>query len=997
MNVTRNSTSSLIATTRRGLSRTLGGLLIGIAFAAAAATVEYTYDANGRLVGVYAPSGDAAQYVYDPAGNITQINRFSAASLAVIEFTPTTGPVGAAVSIYGTGFSTTPASNAVTFNGTAATVLTATANKLTTTVPVGATTGPIAVTVGAGTATSTANFVVAGSASGPTITSFSPASGVPTTTVTITGTGFDTTAALNDVTFNSPSGTATAATSTSITTSVPAYASSGKIKVRTKNGTATSSTDFLVPFGTFAASDIVGSTRAVIDGATATFSSPNTTKVSFVLFDGTQGRPVGVGITATTPSNGCANYSVRRPDNVELLASTQVCGSGSIDVPTLPLTGTYTLAVVSGTAASISGTITLSSESTGALGAEGTVASYTTARAGQNGRYTVSGTTGQKMAVYLSGLPSAIQPTRIDLIQPNGWVLASATSSGASAYIQIQTLPETGTYTVFVTPTGAGTGSWNIQYGQPDLQVQSFSVGTIVAAQNGSYSIPITAVVKNNGTVGAKNLLWYDELYISTDGTLDTSDAKIGASNSNQDLAAGATYTTSYTGTTSTTIAPGSYTLFFKTDGWDVGGMYSAAGNLLVESSETNNVASSAVTLPGRPDLVISNLSVGTITVNKDGSYAIPATFTVTNNGASAALPWWYDFTYLSTDASLTTADTQLGNVARGTSLAPTASYSVTVNGTTSTTVTPGSYTLFAKTDGYNSGSNYSAFSSVAEADETNNVLSTTITLPGRPDLTVSNISVGSVTVNQNGSYNIPVSYTVTNSGQSTAKQSWYDFIYLSTDGVLDTSDLNLGNTSRIADLAPGASYGVSITGVTPTTTSPGNYTIFAKTDGYNSGSFYSATSLLAEADETNNTITAAVTLPTRPDLTVTNLSIGTITVNVDGSYSIPITATVQNIGVSTAKASWWDECFLSTDATLDTTDLYLARAQRSTDVAPSGQYTVSMTCQTATTTTAGNYTLFFKADGSDSSGKYSAASAVTEDSESNNTASQSITLPTKP
>jgi large repetitive protein len=97
--------------------------------------VEYAYDENGRLTIVYAPSGDAAQYVYDPAGNITAINRFTAGTINAIDFQPKSGPAGTQVTIYGTGFSTTPSQNSVSFNGTAATVSSSAANKLIVTVP----------------------------------------------------------------------------------------------------------------------------------------------------------------------------------------------------------------------------------------------------------------------------------------------------------------------------------------------------------------------------------------------------------------------------------------------------------------------------------------------------------------------------------------------------------------------------------------------------------------------------------------------------------------------------------------------------------------------------------------------------------------------------------------------------------------------------------------------------------------------------------------------
>ncbi|MFN5430799.1 MAG: FG-GAP-like repeat-containing protein [Cyclobacteriaceae bacterium] len=62
-------------------------------------------------------------------------------------FTPTSGPVGTAVTITGTGFNSTPANNIVYFGAMRATVTAATATQLTVTVPTGATYQPITVLV----------------------------------------------------------------------------------------------------------------------------------------------------------------------------------------------------------------------------------------------------------------------------------------------------------------------------------------------------------------------------------------------------------------------------------------------------------------------------------------------------------------------------------------------------------------------------------------------------------------------------------------------------------------------------------------------------------------------------------------------------------------------------------------------------------------------------------------------------------------------------------
>ncbi|HEY8898612.1 MAG TPA: IPT/TIG domain-containing protein [Niastella sp.] len=78
----------------------------------------------------------------------------------------------------------------------------------------------------------------------PTISSFSPVSGPPGTVMTITGTGFNTTAASNIVFFGPVKGTVTAATATSLTVIVPANAGYQPFTVTANNLTAFSAKPF---------------------------------------------------------------------------------------------------------------------------------------------------------------------------------------------------------------------------------------------------------------------------------------------------------------------------------------------------------------------------------------------------------------------------------------------------------------------------------------------------------------------------------------------------------------------------------------------------------------------------------------------------------------------------------------------------------------------------------------------------------------------------------
>ncbi len=122
--------------------------------------VTYGYDPLGRLVGVINPSGNTAIYNYDAVGNLLSISTQSSASLSIISFAPAGGTFGTTVTIYGTGFNTTPSLNTVKFNGLAGTVNAATSTQLIVTVPIGATTGTISVTTSAGTVTSVSSFTV---------------------------------------------------------------------------------------------------------------------------------------------------------------------------------------------------------------------------------------------------------------------------------------------------------------------------------------------------------------------------------------------------------------------------------------------------------------------------------------------------------------------------------------------------------------------------------------------------------------------------------------------------------------------------------------------------------------------------------------------------------------------------------------------------------------------------------------------------------------------
>jgi RHS repeat-associated protein len=81
----------------------------------------------------------------------------------------------------------------------------------------------------------------------PVLLGFTPPSGYPGANVTITGNHFDTDADGNLVSFGVVPAPSVAATSTTVSTVVPAGAVTARLSVTTAGGTATSATDFVVP------------------------------------------------------------------------------------------------------------------------------------------------------------------------------------------------------------------------------------------------------------------------------------------------------------------------------------------------------------------------------------------------------------------------------------------------------------------------------------------------------------------------------------------------------------------------------------------------------------------------------------------------------------------------------------------------------------------------------------------------------------------------------
>lgn len=420
--------------------------------------IRYVYDNVGRLVGVIDPAADTVVYSYDAVGNLLSIARFASSTVSVIAFSPGSGPVGTTVTIEGTGFSATPSQNTVTFNGTAATVTASTATQLTTTVPSGATTGTIAVTSPSGSATSATSFTVTANPA-PTITGFSPTIGVAGDSVTITGTNYETTPANNKVRFNISRpihGRVASASSTALSVLVPSAGTSGRLSVTTPGGTATTTDDFFIPPAGYTAASVVFTGRIAVGGSSVAVAIPTANKIALVVFDAVAGQRLSLGLSSMTLSS---NVYVYKPDGTTLTSFNVPFPASAIDMLPVPVTGTYTVAVVPNGTATGNVTLTLSQEVTGTLSVGGTALTVSIPRAGQRARITFTGTAGQRLDLGLTGttLSSAVA----SVLKPDGTAHGSSQTfgTGDNALDTLPALPVSGTYAILIDPNNANTGN----------------------------------------------------------------------------------------------------------------------------------------------------------------------------------------------------------------------------------------------------------------------------------------------------------------------------------------------------------------------------------------------------------------------------------------------------------------------------------------------------------------------------------------------------------
>ncbi|CAB4945700.1 MAG: hypothetical protein F2842_05720 [Actinobacteria bacterium] len=321
------------------------------------AAASFTIVSDAKITAV-TPAGVASGVltVTNPAGTVTvpgSFNRFTAAP-TITGFSPALGPVGTTVTVTGTDFLTV---TGITFNGVSAGRSVLSDTTLSTSVPLGATTGLIRVIGTGGTATSATSFVVG---TVPTVSATSPTRGPAAggSVVTLTGTGF-----INGATVRFGTNSATNVvvnSATSITATAPAGAA-GIVNVTVTTAVGTSAAAAGNQFSYVAAPTVTflsPTSGPAAGGTSVIITGTNFTGATTVNFGANAATNVVVNsatqITATAPAGvaGASTVAVTTPGGT----STNVVSFTYIAAPTVTLLSPISGPLAAGTVVTIAGT-----------------------------------------------------------------------------------------------------------------------------------------------------------------------------------------------------------------------------------------------------------------------------------------------------------------------------------------------------------------------------------------------------------------------------------------------------------------------------------------------------------------------------------------------------------------------------------------------------------------------------------------------------------------
>lgn len=416
--------------------------------------------------------------------------------------------------------------------------------------------------------------------------------------------------------------------------------------------------------------------------------------------------------------------------------------------------------------------------------------------------------------------------------------------------------------------------------------------------------VNVSWTTTNHGT-GMSPTQWVDRILLtSTDGLGSTELGRITQTGS---IASGQSVERN-TNVNLPAFMQGQYVISIQTD-------YNRVITECGEGEDNNTASSDPFSVANNlPDLVADTVSAPGVPITAGDSFLVEWTGRNAGGTAIPANPGWVDTVYLSADASLSNSDWYLGSAAVTSGLAAGQTYQGQLNANIGN-VPSGQYYFIVVTDGRTDvyeGPNNSTY-------ETNNRRASAPFTVGSPDVDLHAV-VNTVGVPTYSGTSAAVTWTVTNTGTTpTLGNTWSDYIILSRDAVLDSSDKTLGWMAREEVLAAGASYQQTKYVPIPSGLT-GLYRIFVVADWKNR---------IVENNDSNNQSPAYdVVLELTPpaDLQVTNI---VVPAGQSPGESSLFRWTVQNSGSYPAIGPWRDSVYLSKDQYWDASDYLIGQRER--------------------------------------------------------------------
>ena len=412
----------------------------------------------------------------------------------------------------------------------------------------------------------------------------------------------------------------------------------------------------------------------------------------------------------------------------------------------------------------------------------------------------------------------------------------------------------------------------------PDLQVGTPTVDDSNPAPEASFTLSATVSNAGDGESAATTLRYYQ----STDATIETTDTAVGTDEVGM-LAASGSDSQSVDLTAPST--PGTY-------------YYGACVDAVSDESDTNNNCSTAVTVTvpefqqqqeNHPDLEVGAPTVDDATPRTEASFTLSATVSNAGDGESPSTTLRY---YQSTDATITTADTEVGTdtvdvlSAEGTSAQ---SISLTAPSTT------GAYYYGACVD------------AVTDESDTTNNCSTSVKVDVEeatyPDLKVGTPTVSDTSPETGATFSLFATVSNTGDGESAATTLRY---YQSEDATITTADTEVG-TDTVEALSASGTDAESMSPTAPSEV----------------GTYYYGACVDAVADESHTTNNCSTSVKVDVEEPKPNLTVGRTEVD----WTDPVTGETFTLSVTVwnlsrvATAATTLRYYRSTDATITTSD----------------------------------------------------------------------------